>query len=49
MEEDPRLFEVFLDIQRGLTRQGPGCEESTIEALSLCRGLPEYPVVLDIG
>ena len=49
MEENPRLFEVFLDVQRGLPRQGPGCDESTLEALSLCSGLPEAPAVLDIG
>jgi len=49
MSEDPRLFEVFLDVQRGLPRQGPGCDESTRRALALCRGLPECPAVLDIG
>lgn len=49
MDEDPRLFDVFLDVQRGLPRQGPGLDESTLEALALCRGLPERPTVLDIG
>lgn len=49
MDEDPRLFEVFLDVQRGLPRQGPGLDESTLQALALCRGLPEHPAVLDIG
>ncbi len=49
MEEDPRLFEVFLDVQRGLPRQGPGSDESTNQAVSLCRGLPNNPVILDIG
>ncbi len=49
MDEDPRLFEIFLDVQRGLPRQGPGCDESTLKALSLCRGLPPRPAVLDIG
>ena len=49
MDEDPRLFEVFLEVQRGLPRQGPGCAESTLEALSLCAGLPERPAVLDVG
>jgi SAM-dependent methyltransferase len=49
MNEDLRLFEVFLDVQRGLPRQGPGCRESTLRALSLCRGLPEAPAIVDIG
>ncbi len=49
MEENTRLFEVFLDVQCGLPRQGPGCDESTLKALSLCSGLPEAPAVLDIG
>ncbi|MDP6953571.1 MAG: class I SAM-dependent methyltransferase, partial [Alphaproteobacteria bacterium] len=44
-----RLFEIFLDVQRGLPRQGPGCAESTRRALSLCKALPENPRVLDIG
>jgi ubiquinone/menaquinone biosynthesis C-methylase UbiE len=44
-----RLFEVFLDVQRGLPRQGPGSDESTLEALSLCSGLPERPAILDVG
>ena len=49
MDEDARLVDVFLDIQRGLPRQGPGSDDSTLRALSLCRGLPERPAVLDIG
>lgn len=49
MNEDPRLFEVFLDVQRGLPRQGPGLDESTLAALVLCQGLPARPAVLDIG
>lgn len=49
MEDDARLFEVFLDVQRGLPRQGPGLDENTLEALALCRGLPARPAVLDIG
>lgn len=49
MTDDARLFQVFLDVQRGLPRQGPGCEASTRKALSLCRGLPGDPSVLDVG
>jgi ubiquinone/menaquinone biosynthesis C-methylase UbiE len=47
--ENQRLFKIFLDVQRGLPRQGPGSDESTLKALSLCTGLPERPAVLDIG
>ncbi|WP_119166211.1 class I SAM-dependent methyltransferase [Algihabitans albus] len=49
MEEESRLFEIFLEVQRGLPRQGPGAAQSTLDALALCRGLPEHPSVLDIG
>ncbi len=49
MSGDSRLFEIFLDIQRGLPRQGPGSNESTLKALSFCDKLPEKPSVLDIG
>ena len=49
MDDDTRLFEVFLDVQRGLPRQGPGNDASTLEALALCTGLPDRPAVLDIG
>ena len=49
MHDDPRLFEIFLDVQHGLPRQGPGCEASTRAALALCRGLPARPAVLDVG
>lgn len=44
-----RLFEIFLDVQRGLPRQGPGADEMTLKALSLCTGLPEQPAILDVG
>lgn len=49
MTADDRLFDIFLDVQRGLPRQGPGLDAATRQALALCRGLPEQPVVLDIG
>jgi ubiquinone/menaquinone biosynthesis C-methylase UbiE len=49
MEENARLWDVFLDVQRGLPRQGPGNRDSTSRALSLCGDLPENPRVLDIG
>lgn len=49
MNDNGRLFEVFMDVQRGLPRQGPGCEESTLEALALCKGLTDSPSILDVG
>ena len=47
--KNQRLFEIFLDVQRGLPRQGPGVEASTLEALACCTALPERPAILDIG
>lgn len=49
VDENQRLFEIFLDVQRGLPRQGPGSDESTIKALSLCTELPDRLAILDIG
>lgn len=49
MDENPRLFEIFLDIQSGLPRQGPGSNENTLKAHSFCSGLPKKPAILDIG
>ena len=49
MDESSRVFEIFLEVQRGLPRQGPGCRESTLKALELCTGLPDKPAILDIG
>jgi ubiquinone/menaquinone biosynthesis C-methylase UbiE len=48
-DEKQRLFEIFWDVQRGLPRQGPGSEESTLKALSLCTGLPMRLALLDVG
>ncbi|MDP6689368.1 MAG: class I SAM-dependent methyltransferase [Alphaproteobacteria bacterium] len=49
MEDNARLWDIFLEVQRGLPRQGPGCADATRRALSLCSGLPDRPRVLDIG
>lgn len=49
MDENPRLFEIFLDVQSGLPRQGPGSNGVTLKALGFCSGLPERPAILDIG
>ncbi len=49
MRDDARIMEVFMDIQRGLPRQGPGNDDATRRALTYCKDLPEQPNVLDIG
>lgn len=49
MDRDPHRLKVFWEVQRGLPRQGPGNDESTLRALALCRGVPPRPSVLDIG
>ena len=48
-ESNPRLLEIFYEVQRGLPRQGPGDNASTNRALAFCTGLPDNPSVLDIG
>ncbi|MEM9027716.1 MAG: class I SAM-dependent methyltransferase [Pseudomonadota bacterium] len=47
--DDQHRWDVFLDIQSGLPRQGPGCEASTLQALALCSRLPQRARVLDLG
>jgi ubiquinone/menaquinone biosynthesis C-methylase UbiE len=49
MDKDSHRHKVFFDVQHGLPRQGPGSNESTLRALSMCSGLPDRPLVLDIG
>ena len=49
MDENSHQFKVFLDVQSGLPRQGPGSDDSTLRALSICSRLPDKAVVLDIG
>ncbi len=46
---DERAMEIFMDIQRGLPRQGPGHDDETRQALGYCLELPDQPSVLDIG
>ncbi len=42
-------MEVFWEIHRGLPQEGPGCEGSTLQALSLLAGVPAWPRILDVG
>ncbi len=49
MADTTRALEIFMDVQRGLPRQGPGDDESTRRALALCGRLPKGASVLDVG
>jgi SAM-dependent methyltransferase len=49
MSDAPRLLDIFFDVQRGLPRQGPGSEASTLRALALCPDVPSAPAILDVG
>lgn len=49
MDKDLHRLKVFFEVQHGLPRQGPGSNESTLRALLMCSGLPDRPLVLDIG
>lgn len=44
-----RTYELFMELHRGLPRQGPGDAASTARAFSMVRGLPEKPRILDAG
>lgn len=46
---EQRLMQVFMDVQRGLPRQGPGNDDSTLRALGLCAELPRRADILDVG
>jgi SAM-dependent methyltransferase len=45
----PRFWEIFFEVFEDLPRQGPGSKTCAVEALALCRGLPESPSILDLG
>ena len=49
MSSDAHLHAVFRDIHRGLPRQGPGTDATTLAALDLCVGAHEPARVLDVG
>ena len=44
-----RVWPIFLEVYEHLPRQGPGNRACAARALSLCRGLPPAPAVLDLG
>ena len=40
---------IFFEIHKDIPREGPGSFESTKRAFQLLTGLPEQPVILDVG
>ena len=48
-EPDPRFWEIFFEVYEGLPRQGPGNHACAAKALGLCRELPHFPAILDLG
>ena len=48
-ELGPRFWELFFEVYENLPRQGPGNRACAARAFSLCRDLPEFPTVLDLG
>lgn len=49
VEDNTMEMKYFFEIFEDLPRQGPGCQEATLRALSLLKDLPKKPKVLDIG
>ena len=47
--EEERFIELLVKLYDGLSRLGPGNEQSTLKALALCEHLPKAPDILDIG
>ncbi|MBW2273039.1 MAG: class I SAM-dependent methyltransferase [Deltaproteobacteria bacterium] len=48
-EADHATIEVFWRLHEGLSKQGPGSDESTRRALALIPELPSAPRILDLG
>lgn len=49
VEENKMEMKYFFEVFEDLPRQGPGCKDSTLKALSFIKGLPPKSRVLDIG
>ncbi len=45
----PRAERIFFEIHRDNPREGPGSFEATLMAYSALSGLPDKPIILDIG
>lgn len=49
IEDNKMTMQYFFEVFEELPRQGPGCREATLRALSQLKKLPPQPAVLDIG
>ena len=49
IEDNKMNMQYFFEVFEDLPRQGPGCREATLRALSWLKKLPPNPNVLDIG
>ena len=47
--DEERFIQRLVSLHEGLPRLGPGTDESTLKALSLCENLPPQPEILDVG
>lgn len=47
--DDLDPFKIFMEIQLGLPRNGPGSLAATRKAFSLLQGLPEVPEMIEMG
>jgi SAM-dependent methyltransferase len=44
-----RFWEIFFEVYESLPRQGPGNRTCAARAVGLCRELPEFPAIIDLG
>lgn len=48
-EPSPRFRDIFFKVYENLPRQGPGNRACAARALGLCRELPKFPAIIDLG
>lgn len=48
-EPSPRFWKLFFEVYEYLPRQGPGNRACAARAIGLCRDLPDFPAILDLG
>lgn len=48
-ELSPRFWDIFFEVYEHLPRQGPGNRTCADRALGLCRELPQFPAIIDLG
>ncbi len=47
--KEENLLAYLYELHDNTPRQGPGSRESTLRAYNLCAGMPEEPLILDLG